>query len=102
MSRLANHARRALLHDGVRDGGCAAKLFRRDLVRDFLPIRTLYAFMPAFAVAAGWRVSEVAVSHRPRRAGRSKYGLRAMAVMPLLDLVAVWWLLRRDMRRRRG
>jgi dolichol-phosphate mannosyltransferase len=98
MSRVANAVRRALLHDGVRDGGCALKLFRRELVRDFLPIHTLYSFMPAFAVAAGWRMSEIAVAHRPRSAGRSKYGLRAMALLPLLDLLAVWWLLRRDVR----
>lgn len=99
MSRVANAVRRALLRDPVRDAGCAAKLFRREMVGDFLPIRTLYSFLPAFAAAAGWRVAEVAVAHRPRRAGASKYGLGAMAVLPLLDLVAVWWLLRRDHRR---
>jgi dolichol-phosphate mannosyltransferase len=95
MSRIANAVRRALLHDPVRDAGCALKLFRRELVRDFVPIRTLYSFMPAFAVAAGWRVREVAVGHRARRAGVSKYGLRVMAVTPMMDLLALWWLLRR-------
>jgi dolichol-phosphate mannosyltransferase len=100
MSRVANVGRAALLHDGVRDSGCAMKLFRREIVRDFLPIRTLYSFMPAFAVAAGWRVSEVALAHRPRRAGTSKYGLRAMVLVPLVDLLAVWWVLRRDVRKR--
>lgn len=101
MSRLANGVRRALLQDGVHDAGCAAKVFRRAIVRDVLPLRTLYSFLPAFAVAAGWRVAEHPVAHRPRQSGSSKYGLRAMAVLPLLDLLGVWWLLRRDVRGRR-
>jgi dolichol-phosphate mannosyltransferase len=103
MSRLANAVRQRLLHDGVRDAGCSLKLFRRELVRDFLPIRTLYSFLPAFAVAAGRRVVEVPVAHRPRRAGESKYGLQAMAILPLLDLLRLWWFFRRrvgDGRRR--
>lgn len=99
MSRVANTARRALLRDGVRDTGCSLKLFRREVTGSFLPIRTLYSFLPAFAVAGGWRVVEIPVEHRPRRAGASKYGLRVMAVHPLLDLLALAWVLRRTLAR---
>lgn len=99
MSRVANGTRRVLLRDGVSDTGCSLKLFRRDVVQSFLPIRTLYSFLPAFAVAGGWKVVEVPVAHRPRVAGESKYGLRAMAVYPLLDLLALSWLLRRITRK---
>jgi len=99
MSRLANTVRRALLRDGVSDSGCSLKIFRREIVADFLPLRTLYSFLPAFAVAAGWRVREVPVRHRPRVAGRSKYGLLVMAVLPLLDTLALCWILRRRIKR---
>ena len=95
MSRMANAVRRALLRDGVSDTGCSLKIFRREVVGSFLPIRTMYSFLPAFAVAGGFTVREVPVAHRPRRAGESKYGLRAMAIVPLLDLLALWWILRR-------
>jgi glycosyltransferase involved in cell wall biosynthesis len=95
MSRVANTARRALLADGVSDTGCSLKIFRREVARSFIPLRTMYSFLPAFAVAGGWTVREVPVLHRPRRAGVSKYGLRAMALHPLLDLLALTWLLRR-------
>jgi dolichol-phosphate mannosyltransferase len=99
MSRLANAARRLLLRDGVSDTGCSLKLFRREVAGSFLPIRTLYSFLPAFAVAGGWTVREIPVAHRARAAGVSKYGLRAMAILPLLDLLALTWLLRRQIRR---
>ena len=95
MSRVANAARRALLRDGMSDTGCSLKLFRREVAASFLPIRTMYSFLPAFAVAAGFTVREVPVGHFPRRAGESKYGLRVMAVRPLLDLLALAWRLRR-------
>jgi dolichol-phosphate mannosyltransferase len=95
MSRIANATRRALLHDGVTDTGCSLKIFSRDVVPSFVPVRTMYSFIPAFAVAGGWTVREVPVAHRARRAGVSKYGLRVMAIMPLLDLLSLWWVTRR-------
>jgi dolichol-phosphate mannosyltransferase len=100
MSRLANVVRRAALRDGVSDTGCSLKVFRRAVALTFLPVRTLYSFLPAFAVAAGYSVREVPVAHRPRRAGSSKYGLGAMAILPLLDLLALCWILRRTVRRK--
>lgn len=94
MSRLANAVRRAFLRDGVSDTGCSLKVFRREVAASFLPIRTMYSFLPAFAVAAGYTVHEVPVAHQPRRAGESKYGLRVMAVRPMVDLLRLWWKLR--------
>jgi dolichol-phosphate mannosyltransferase len=100
MSRIANFVRRAGLRDGVSDTGCSLKLFRREVASSFLPIRTLYSFLPAFARSAGWTVREVPVAHRARRAGVSKYGLRAMALHPLLDFLALCWILRRTVRQK--
>lgn len=95
MSRLANTVRQRLLHDGVTDSGCALKVFRREVREAFIPIRTLYSFMPALAVAAGYRVKEVAVNHRARETGVSKYGLGVMLWRPILDMLGVWWFIQR-------
>lgn len=95
MSRIANSVRGRLLGDRMHDSGCALKVFRREVAGAFWPIRSLYSFMPAFAVAAGYRVAEIPVQHRERRAGVSNYGLRAFAWKPLMDLLTLWWLLRR-------
>ena len=95
MSRLANGLRSRLLADGMSDSGCALKAFRREVVEAFLPMRTLYSFMPALAVAAGFTVVEQPVRHRERRAGTSKYGLLVMLWRPALDMLGVWWWRRR-------
>ena len=99
MSRVANAVRRRLLRDGVDDSGCALRLFRREVRESFWPIRTLYSFIPAFAAAHGWRIRQVDVAHRARRAGTSKYGLLVMAWRPLADMLALFWLLRRQLPR---
>ncbi len=94
MSRLANEVRGRMLGDNLQDSGCALKVFRAEVVGAFFPIRSLYSFMPAMAVAAGYRITEQAVSHRERRTGASKYGFGTFAWRPLVDTLALWWLLR--------
>jgi dolichol-phosphate mannosyltransferase len=95
MSRLANNVRSTLLRDGLRDTGCALKAFRREVVECFIPIRTLYSFMGALAVAAGFRIRQLEVAHRPRMRGQSKYGLSVFWWKPLIDMVGVYWFSRR-------
>jgi dolichol-phosphate mannosyltransferase len=91
MSRTANNVRQIFLKDGVSDSGCALKVMRREVCGAFIPLRTLYSFMPALAVGAGFKVVEMAVPHRERTAGLSKYGLMAMLWRPALDMIGVWW-----------
>ncbi len=95
MSHLANAIRGRVLADGLRDSGCALKAMRRDVVQALLPIRTLYSFIPAQAAAAGFRVTEIPVKHRHRKGGESSYGLRAFAIMPLLDMLGLYWYRKR-------
>ena len=95
MSRVANAVRQRILRDGVRDTGCGLKAMKREVSDSLIPIRTLYSFIPALAVAAGFRVAEVAINHRPRRGGESKYGLRHFWYWPFLDMLGVWWFSRR-------
>ncbi len=95
VSRIANLFRSKLLADGVSDAGCALKVFRREIVETFIPIRTLYSFMPALAVAAGYRVVEEPVHHRTRLHGTSKYSTRSFLFWPIIDFMGLAWFRRR-------
>ncbi|MBZ0088967.1 MAG: glycosyltransferase family 2 protein, partial [Thermoanaerobaculia bacterium] len=95
MSRVANAVRGRVLRDRVHDSGCALRVFRREVVDALIPIRTLYSFIPALAVASGFRVAEVRVRHRGRAGGRSSYGLGVMLWRPLVDMLGVLWFTRR-------
>ncbi|MGH8093946.1 MAG: glycosyltransferase [Chthoniobacterales bacterium] len=91
ISQIANGIRSRLLGDGVRDTGCALKAFRREVVGAFIPLRTLYSFMPSLAVVAGFRVVEEPVRHHPRRNGHSRYTIRSFLFLPIVDFVGLWW-----------
>lgn len=65
------------LVSGVRlhDNGCSLKVFRADVVKALRLRPGMHRYLPALASQLGARVTEVVVNHRPRRFGRSKYGL---------------------------
>lgn len=95
-SRIANSVRANILNDNVRDTGCSLKLFRRD---DFLALPFfdhIHRFIPAMMKATGVTVALVDVSHRSRKAGRSKYGVWDRLWVGIHDLIGVQWLLKRQ------
>ncbi|MBZ0112243.1 MAG: glycosyltransferase family 2 protein [Thermoanaerobaculia bacterium] len=95
MSRLANAVRSRVLRDGMTDSGCALKVFRSEVCSSLIPMRTLYSFIPALAIAGGFRVTQMPVHHRSRQGGTSSYGLRQFLWRPLLDLIGVRWFISR-------
>jgi dolichol-phosphate mannosyltransferase len=78
---------------GVRlhDHNCGMKCYRLEVLRDVRLYGELHRFVPVLAAARGFRVGEVAVHHRPRLYGRSKYGLSRL-VKGFLDLLTVKFL----------
>jgi glycosyltransferase involved in cell wall biosynthesis len=59
----------------LHDIGCSLKVFRAEVVKPLKLSPGMHRYLPVFASRLGERITEVAVNHRPRRAGRSKYGL---------------------------
>ena len=95
--RLVSHTANALLArlTGIplKDSGCTLKAYRRDVLQHLVPYGDMHRIFPAYLAALGSRIGEYVVSHRPRRHGRSKYGLgRTFRV--LLDIIAVAFVLR--------
>lgn len=97
-SRIANGVRRRLLNDGVRDTGCALKVLPRSVFLQLPYFDHMHRFMPALVAQLGLRVVPVPVGHRPRPAGRSKYGIGNRLWVGLVDLAGVAWLARRNRR----
>ena len=88
--------RRVLLADSIRDCACSTRLIRRDVaLRLPLEFRGQHRFMPITVRDLGLRVVEMPVSHRPRIAGKAKYGVWNRALPGLIDCFAVRWMRRR-------
>ena len=94
-SRVANAVRSVVLRDGTRDTGCGLKAFRRDLFLRLPYFDGLHRFLPALVRREGYAVGYVDVVDRPRRAGTSNYGMWDRLWIGILDLLGVWWLIRR-------
>src|SRR4029077_5790060 len=94
-SRIANAVRSRYTKDGVRDTGCTLKAMQRESVSALFPFKGMHRFIPALVKAAGYRLVEIPVNHRPRRFGQSKYGLGNRALRATVDMFGVRWLLSR-------
>jgi len=97
-SRVANAVRGAVLRDGTRDTGCGLKAIPRDLLLSLPYFDGLHRFLPALVRREGFEIGYVDVVDRPRGSGVSNYGFFDRLWVGILDLMGVWWLIRRRKR----
>jgi glycosyltransferase involved in cell wall biosynthesis len=76
----------------LHDYGCTLKAYRHEVLKEVRLYGEMHRFTPVFAAAAGARITEMVVNHRPRVAGVSKYGLERTFKV-ILDLITVKFLL---------
>jgi dolichol-phosphate mannosyltransferase len=92
-SRVANWTARLILADDVTDAGCGLKICRAALLRRVGFFRGAHRFLATLIRMEGGRVVEVAVEHRQRVHGTSKYGYGlGRTFTALRDALGVRWL----------
>jgi len=90
-SKIANWLISRITGVKLHDYGCTLKVYRRDVLEEIKLYGEMHRFIPALASWSGARISEIPVNHRPRTAGKTKYGLgRTLKVV--LDLITVKFL----------
>ena len=94
-SRLANRIRRRLLNYNAKDTGCGLKAFRREAFLALPYFDHMHRYLITLMLREGYEVRFVPVGHRPRGAGRSKYGVLDRLAVGISDLLGVMWLKRR-------
>lgn len=98
-SRLANRVRNWATHDGIRDTGCSLKVFRKACVTDLPPVEGVHRFMPAYFKLNGRSIKEMAVDHRARTMGTSKYTNMKRLPRTIFDLFGFVWYRKRYLAR---
>jgi len=91
-SRIANAVRNRISKDSIRDTGCSLKVFRAEAIQAIPLFEGMHRFLPTLLRYHGFTVLEHPVGHRPRTAGKSKYGIGNRAWRGLKDLFAVRWM----------
>ena len=97
-SRIANAIRSRLLGDQTPDTGCGLKVFARQTFLRLPYFDHMHRFLPALLQREGVQVWSVEVRHRPREQGVSHYGVGNRLWVGIVDMLGVWWLLRRNKR----
>ena len=91
-SRVANAVRRRVLGDVFHDSACSLRVMERRCLSALPAYDGMHRFVPVLLAMNGYRVVEVPVTHRPRRHGRSKFGIAGRAWRGSLDLLVVRWM----------
>jgi dolichol-phosphate mannosyltransferase len=97
-SRIGNGFRNWVTRESVTDVGCSLRAMRTAHVKRVKLFRGMHRFLPTLLRMEGATVTEIPVSHRPRRHGSSKYGIGNRAFVGFLDVLAVRWMQSRTRR----
>lgn len=90
-SRFANKLVAQISGVGLHDFGCSLKAYRRDALTGVKLYGEMHRFIPIYAGRAGAKVTEIPVTHHPRAAGQSKYGL-SRTIKVVFDLITIKFL----------
>jgi len=91
-SRIANWLISFVTGVHLHDYGCTLKAYKREVITDFRLYGEMHRFIPAYAHSVGAKITEVPVTHHPRKYGKTKYGINRTFKV-ILDLFTVKFLL---------
>lgn len=77
----------------LHDFNCGFKAYRREVTQELTLYSEFHRFIPALADWRGFRVTEVAVQHNPRKYGYSKFGAMRF-LRGLLDFLKVLFIMK--------
>jgi len=89
-SRVSNFLRHKLINDQVNDSGCSLKAYRRECLEGIELYGEMHRYIMSLVALKGFRIGEVKVNHRSRKAGQTKYGL-ARIYKGFIDLLGIWF-----------
>ncbi|MGA2667580.1 MAG: glycosyltransferase family 2 protein [Ignavibacteria bacterium] len=87
-SRFFNFVTSLLVGLKLHDYNCGLKIYKKDIVKNIRLYGEMHRYIPALAFLSGFRVSEIAVTHHPRKFGRTKFGASRF-MKGMFDLMTV-------------
>ena len=91
LSKVFNWATAVVSGVRLHDVNCGLKAYRAETLEGIRLYGELHRFIPVLASYRGFRVAEVAVNHRPRAHGGSRYGL-SRYLRGFFDLLSVTFM----------
>jgi len=72
----------------LHDYNCGFKAYRKEVIKELDIYGEMHRYIPALADSKGFKITEIPVNHRPRKFGKSKYGIERY-IRGFLDLLTV-------------
>ena len=86
ISNSARWLRYKIIHDGVKDSGCTLRVYKIDCFKNLTLRGEMHRFIPAILKWRGFKIREIAVNHRSRKKGKSKYTI-TRTIKGFLDIL---------------
>lgn len=77
-SKIFNGVTSSLAGFRLNDFNCPLKAFKQEVIQDLNIYGEMHRFIPVLADRRGYKIAEVKISNRPRKYGRSKYGIERL------------------------
>lgn len=87
-SKLFNGVTSMMVGLKLHDYNCGLKAYKKDVVKTIKVYGEMHRYIPALAHLAGYKVTEIAVTHHERKYGKTKYGFSRF-FNGLFDLITV-------------
>lgn len=87
-SKFFNYVTRIISGIKIHDFNCGLKVYRKEVTENIKVYGELHRYMPLLAKWQGFRISEIAVKHHPRRYGITKFGISRF-FKGFIDLITV-------------
>lgn len=87
-SRFFNFVTSKLVGLKLHDYNCGLKVYKKDVIKNIKIYGEMHRYIPAIAYLSGYRVTEITVTHHPRKFGKTKFG-SSRFIKGLLDLLTV-------------
>ncbi len=91
-SKIFNILVRILTKIEIHDSDCNLRAMRKEVAKNLNLYGGLYRYIPSIVSYQGYKIGEVEVTHRPRRFGKSKYGITRLFT-GFFDLITIKFLL---------
>lgn len=96
--KIGNTVRNWVVKDSIKDTGCALKIMNSEMLKRIKGFKGFHRFLPALMKLEGARIIEVAVNHRNRFSGKSKYNNISRGIQGLYDLFGVRWIISKHLK----
>ncbi|MDD3083842.1 MAG: glycosyltransferase family 2 protein [Candidatus ainarchaeum sp.] len=90
LSFFASKLRHYLLGTDLHDYGCPFKVFKKECLKDLELYGEMHRYIPPMLRWKGYSITEVEISHRTRKYGKTKYNWKRIP-KGFLDMIIIWF-----------